>query len=332
MAQSLYRQILRQAYALIARHKTLWFLGFLATLLGTGGQYEFLLSQYLNFSEGGWDGIVNFWPAWPAGSASFLSWLGELLQGLPASVYLFLVLLLGALFLLVFIIVAAQGALVLGVAEASTGRPVRLGGLLYAGYKYFWRLLAVLLATRILALVVLAVVGLPLLALIIQFNSALATPALTGLFFVLALPLLIVFSIVAKFAVAYCLIEGEPWRVAIVRSLTLFAGHWLVAVEMALALFVIYVVAVVAFVLAAVGLSLPFLLLGLILGELTYVLALSVLVTVGLVLFLFLILLAGSALAAWQNAAWTLLFLKIKTKPQLSKLVRIVHGWREKYS
>lgn len=332
MSQSLYRQILRQALALVVKHKTLWFLGFFTVLFGAGGQYEFFLTQYLNFSAGGWNAITNLWPGLTPGMAGFLAWVWELLASLPATAYLALGLFLISLWLLILLIVTAQGALILGIGEASLEKRVRLGGLIYAAYKSFWHLLMITVGTTLLAVFIIAVIGAPLIAIIAQINPDWISPALALLFFIFALPVILIFSIIAKFAVAACLLEGAAWRASISRALSLFAGHWLVAVEMELALFVIGVAAAVAFVLGAGLLALPFVALGFILGEMAYSWALSLIVTAGLALFLLLVLLAMSALAAFQNAAWTLLWLRIKDKPQASKLVRLVHGWREKYS
>lgn len=329
---SLYRQILRQALALVIKHKTLWFLGFFTVLFGGGGQYEFFLTQYLNFSEGGWNAITNIWPALTPGAAGFLTWVWELLWSLPGTAYLALFLFLISLFLLALLIISTQGALILGIGEASLAKRVRLGQIFYAAYKSFWHLLMITVSTTVLAGFIIAVIGAPLVAIVAQLDPAWLAPILTLLFFVFALPVILIFSIVAKFAVASCLLEGEAWRASITRALSLFAGHWLVAVEMELTLFVIGVVAAVAFVLGAGLLSLPFVVLGFVLGELSYGWALSLMVTIGLVLFLLLVLLAMSALAAFQNSVWTLLWLRIKDKPQTSKLVRLVHSWKEKYT
>ena len=62
MSTPLYRTVLRQAFNITIRYKPLWFLGFLATFLGLGVEYQFLINQYLNFSDGGWQqalGIVD---------------------------------------------------------------------------------------------------------------------------------------------------------------------------------------------------------------------------------------------------------------------------------
>lgn len=328
MFDPLYRPLLRQTFKLVLRHKNLWFLGLVVTLFGAGGQYELLFNQYSNFSEGDWSALADWWQVLPAGLGNFFSFLADLLQAAPGSVYLALAAFLAIIFILVLIVVSSQGALILGVAVAAQNQPARLSSLLWSGYKSFWSLLALALATRLLALFILAVVGLPILAMLVGIDSRLVLFALALLFFVLAIPVFVVFSIVAKFAFAYHLLEKENWRGALNRALSLFAGHWLVAVEIALALFIINIAAAGLFVLAAGFLSLPFILLGLVLGDLMSGAILGVTITLGLMLFLFLVLLLGSALSTFQNAAWTLLFLKIKDQRQLPKLARLWAAWR----
>lgn len=328
----LYRPILRAALALTACHKTLWFLGFMAAFLGLGGEYEFIFNQYNNVSSGQWNGLDSFLQFAGASSQDVMAALAAAARDLSAGTIFALIIFLGFLFVLGWMVVVSQGALVAGIAQASSAGRVKLLAAFYAGYKSFWSLLAIIISTRLLALFALSVVGLPLISLLFLLDESFVSPGAALIFFVLGLPLFILFSLVAKFGMAYRVIAGERWRGALVKALALFAGHWLVTVELALVIFVINILTALAFILAALLLSVPFILLGLVAADLSYVFALKSLITIALVLFLLILLVLGSALSCFQNSVWTLLFLKIKDKPHAPKLLRLIHDWREKYS
>ena len=328
----LYRPILRAALSLTTRHKTLWLLGFLAAFLGLGGEYEFIFSQFNNVSSGEWNGLNSFLQFAGASSQDVVTALAAVAKDLSVGAILGLAIFLGFLFILGALVIISQGALVAGIAQASQAGRVKLSAALYTGYISFWSLLAIIISTRLLAVFVLAVVGLPLISLFLLLDESFASPGAALIFFILGLPLFILFSLVAKFALAYRVVEGERWRSALTKAFVLFADHWLVTIELALIVFIINILTALAFIFVAALLSIPFILLGIVMADLSYVIVLKLLITAALVLFLFILLVLGSALSCFQNSVWTLLFLKIKDKPRAAKLLRLVHGWREKYS
>lgn len=326
----LYRPILRQSLSLTVRHKSLWLLGFLAAFLGLGGEYEFLANQYNNISSGEWNGFASFWPFLGSGP-DFLNILSAIAKDMSVSAFLGLLFFLVFIFAMVWIVITAQGALISGIASAVARGQAKISAALFVGYKSFWSLLAITASTRILAFFVLAVVGLPLVSILLALDQSFVSPGAALIFFVLGIPLFILFSLVAKFAIAYHVINKEKWRTALIKALALFIDHWLVTVELALVVFVINILTAVLFVLAALLLSVPFILLGIVVADLAQVIVLKALIVAALVLFLFILLLLGSALSCFQNSVWTLLFLKIKDTPHAPKLLRVVQGWREKY-
>jgi len=328
----LYRPILRAALSVTTRFKTLWLLGFLAAFLGMGGEYEFIFNQYSNVSGGEWNGLDSFLQFGGASSQDVLAALTAAVKDLSLATIFALLLFLGFLFILGAIVVVAQGALVAGIAQAKETGRVKISAALLAGYKSLWSILAILISTRLLAFFVLAVVGLPLISLLLFLDESFVSSGAGLIFFVLAIPLFILSSLVAKFAIAYRVIVKEKWRGALTKALVLFADHWLITIELALIIFLINIITAVLFVVVALFLSIPFILLGIVVADLSYVVILKTLVTSALILFLLILLLLGSALSCFQNSVWTLLFLKIKDKPHAPKLLRVIHGWREKYN
>lgn len=324
-----YRVVLRQALNITLRYKALWFLGFLATFLGLGSEYQFLINQYLNFSDGGWEqalGAVDIF--------RLENWLliRETLATASLGFYLALALLIVLAALLIWVIISAQGALVRAVGSHIKGNQVALLEEFKGAARSFWSLLGILAGARLLALFLLAVVGLPLVAILFYLDDALLPAGAAWLFFALALPTIIVFSLVSKLALAYHLLSREPWRASLTRALSLFAAHWLVCVELALILLPIGLVFGILLVPVVSLLSVPFLVFGLALAEVSSAAMVKIFFALALILFFFLLLLLGSALAAWQSAVWTVLWLRIKDAPTQSKLVRLLHHWREKYS
>lgn len=328
MSTPVYRVVLRQAFNITLRYKALWFLGFLATFLGVGSEYQFLINQYLNFSDGGWEQALGAfdifrlenWLLLKAALAAASGWFYAALA---------LLIILAAAF--IWVIISAQGALVRAVGSHLKGKPVALLEEFKGAARSFWSLLGILALSRLLALFLLSVVGLPLVAILFYLDEALLPAGAAWLFFALALPTIIVFSLVSKLALAYHLLAKEPWRASLTRALSLFAAHWLVCVELALILLPIGLIFAILLVPAVSLLAVPFLVFGLALAEVSSAAMVKIFFALALTLFFFLLLLLGSALAAWQSAVWTVLFMRIKDAPAQSKLIRILHNWREKY-
>ena len=306
-------------------------MGFLAAFLGMGGEYEFIFNQYNNLSGGEWSGLGS-WLQFIGGSGQdFLAVLSAAVGELSWSTLLALVIFLALLFILAAMVIIAQGALISGAASAARDGRVRILDALRVGYKSFWSLLAIIISTRLLAFFVLVVVGVPIVSILLALDESLVSSGASIILFVLGLPLFVLFSLVAKFAVTYRVVEGERWRSALAKSFALFAGHWLVTIELALIVFIVNILTAVFFIFVALVLAIPFILLGIIIADLAYVFVLKALVTTSLVLFLLILLVLGSALSTFQNTVWTVLFLKIKDAPRMSKLLRMVHSVKEKY-
>lgn len=324
----LYRVILRQALQITNRYKTIWILGFFATFLGLGGEWQFLFNQYLSFSDGGYAdiaGISNLT------RPEIWQMIGAALAALPVWAYLIILFFFSLVLFGLWFLTAAQGGLVLAVERASSGRGrVSIVKSFKDASRSFWSLLGIVISTRLISVLLMAVIGLPLLAVIVALDESLAALAGTLIFFILCLPVIIVFSLIGRLAVSACLIEGARWRESLARSLRLFSGHWLVCLELAFILLIISLLAAVLFVPVAGLLSLPFLFFGVVMLKVSAAFF-YVFLIVAAILFFALLLFLSSWLGAYISAVWTMLYLKIKITPAQSKLVRILHNWREKY-
>lgn len=326
-----YRATLRRAWQITSRHKKLWIFGLLAALLGNGGEYEFLLNQFGDISKNDWGvagGLLSFFGA--SGQNAWLI-LTKLVQNLPTAAFVTLGIIVILAMVALWLAVIAQGALIKGVVEVEDEREVKLGSLFRAGQEQFWPLLAIVITSRFLAVFILAVIGAPLMALWLLLSGNATALGLTFLALVLAAPLFIIFSLIAKLAAAYQMTEGKGWRSSFVAALTLFANHWLVMIETALLLFIINLIVGLLFVAAIALIAVPFLLLAYFFVGQGQTILVALLAELGAALFVIFLVLFGSALATFQNSAWTILFLKIRRERHMPKLLRLVHGWQAKY-
>ena len=312
---SLYRSTLKRAWRTTRTHPHVWILGLLAALLGNGGEFEFVVTQFNRFSTG----AVYFGET----LLTVVNVIAGLLSRVAGNYVLVGAAAFGALFV-AWLVISAQGALIRAVATPGSGS---LESHFAAGARSFWQLLGILACTRLGAFFVLGVVGMPLFALLLYFTGALKALALVS--FVLGVPLLMVASLIAKYAAAYRMLEKVSAWSAVVRALSLFFDHWLVSVELALTLFVINVAVGGAMIIAVLVFSGPFLMLS---GVLLPESAGAAVFLAGARMLSFLLLVAlGSILATFQYASWTELFLRIRERRHTSKIVRMLMGWREKY-
>lgn len=320
---SLYRKTLGRAWRTTRTHPHVWVLGLAAALLGNGGEFEFVVTQFNRFSTG----AVYFGEMLLTMFGTGGSTVVNLMAGLLARATSDYVLLGAAAFValaIAWLVVSAQGALIRAVATPKQGS---LESHFSAGARSFWQLAGIIISTRFLAFFALGVVGMPLFALLLYFMDPLR--ALTLVSFVIGIPLLMTSSLIGKYAAVYQMLERCGTRSAVARAFALFADHWLVSIELMLTLFAINVVVGGAMIVLLLALSAPFLMLA---NALTAdSTSAAVFLVIGRALAFLLLVALGSILATFQYASWTELFLRIRVRRHESKLVRVVTAWREKY-
>lgn len=319
---SLYRKTLIRAWRTTRTHPHLWALGFLAALLGNGGEFEFIITQFNRFSTGDVFFGQSLLAMFGTGGSTVLGALAALMSRTGEDPLIlggvaFLALLSFAL------VVSAQGGLIRAVANPGSGT---LGSHFEAGAKAFWQILGILIATRFLAFFVLGVVGMPLAALLLYFVDPIKSFTLVS--FVLGVPLLMTSSLISKYAIAYRMLERANLRAAIARGFSLFFDHWLISIELVLTLFLLNVVAGGAMILGILALSAPFLALA---NTLALGMAGNIFLALGQLVGFLLLVAMGSILATFQYASWIELFLRISRERHASKIVRIVSALAAKY-
>ncbi len=323
MPEQLYRPLLRGALTAVIRHPFLWVLGFIAAFLGTGGEYEFLLNLYRSTSETGLGADLGIASLLGVVSENALSGLSSIVGFFSVQGALVLLVLLVIAAIMIAIVVSAQGGLVWAAARVIEDERETFFTSFTQGFSQLWSLFFIIVVTRFLAFFVFSVVGLPLLAVLMQIDALSATQSVLLVLYVVGAPLFILFSLIGKYATAFRMVEGRGTLESVSRGMRLFAENWLVSVEMALVLFVAVVASGVAFVLAMLFVAIPFVIAGLVLGSVSAI-GLQAVVVLGVAVVLFALLVFGSVLTAFQLTAWTALFLKIRSGAHLSKLMRSI--------
>lgn len=319
-----YRSIFKQAWELTWRNKYLWWLGIFAALLGNGGELEIL------FNNTGSNPGQALFPAWQSigstGVFSYKTWanIGGLFRQdtLNMAVFLFLILLiLAVLLLLVWLVIVSQAAIVSGAAALIRQKKNSLKESWSAGRLNFWPVLALNIIIKAVVYILLIAISLPA----IFFRGVNAS-----IFYILALivtvPVVIILSFIMKYAIAYAVINKMKIGQALRKSWQLFGRNWLVSFEMAIFLFFINLLVGLAAVLLILTLAVPFSFLGMIFYYALAVAGSWLIAALAFVGFILIVTVVGAALAVFQIASWTSLFLKLDKNDGASKLVRVVNS------
>src|SRR3989338_472636 len=169
MHQPFYSPLFKKSFYLTVNNKYLWVLGFLAAFLGGSGQYEVITSQYANLKNGefglysGLIGLLN-----NGGGVRFFNALSQAVNEIPIAIYLAAAIIIILILVIFCITIVSQGALFLGlVGIEEEQKKFSLSLLLKTANRHFWRLLGIVVGTRLAAFFIFAVVGLPIAALLL---------------------------------------------------------------------------------------------------------------------------------------------------------------------
>jgi hypothetical protein len=123
-------------------------------------------------------------------------------------------------------------------------------------------------------------------------------------------------------------VRGHGVLEAIGEAFTLFRRHWLVSVEMIVVLLAVNIGLVIIMLAALVALTIPFFLLLMAAGVIGSSLMASVIAVIGVIALIAVIAVFGSFLAFFQQAAWTLLYLRLGERTVVAKIHRIFRSYR----
>ena len=331
MSEPLYRPILKKSISLAWKNKVLWIFGFFAAFLGGSSQYDVLINQFSQIRNSQFGFEQNFFAS--LGSvlqSNLVQTLVNIAKDTPSGSYIAIAVILVAVVFFIWLTIISQASLLHSYTQTEEKGSFRLAESIKKANKNFWQLLFIIISTRTLAFLIFALAGIPLLLLIYQIVNS--TAIFTFGLFVIGSPLFIIFSIIAKFAFMYKTHDDLSWTQSLISAIKLFGGHWLISIEIAFILFVVNIIAGLGIFILFLILLVPFVLLGTALAQTTFAAAIPILAVFGLAFLVLLGIILGSAVSAYHQCSWALLFLKIRTKKRTAKIIRTLHAWRENYS
>ena len=231
-----YRQILTQAFKIAWQNPGLWFFGFFIALWG-GGELELMFGGY---GFGRQETVFSFWQGLAEGGLFTIAGLKGAVKILFANpLYLFVILLLGlavlgltALFL--WLIAVSQTAVIGQAVAVSQNKKLSWKESFGRGREKFWPVLALNLALRIFLGALFGILGLLTL---IKFPGYLIAYVIGfDLFFLLGL----IASFIFKYAICGAVLRDWRLKESFKSAWRIFLNNWLVSLEVALILFLIY--------------------------------------------------------------------------------------------
>lgn len=315
---SLYRTILTKAWEITKRYKFLWLFGFFAAFLGNAGEYKALFKQ-LDIIKNNPETLFNLsykLDLW----GSIFKYIGELPTiNLLAFILTSLFILLIAL-IVIWLMVTSQAAIIGAAEKINDDKKVSLKKSFLDNIQYSWKVFVLNAFAKIIICILLSLFIGPLLTVLIAKGAKISL-LITILAIVIFVPIAIIIGFVTKYAIAYVVLKGQKCWEALGHGWRLFTRHWLISIEMALIVLVINLALAFLLMIISVILISPFILIGLSSGS-SQMLYLLLGGSIGVMAIIFLF--AAAVFAAWQNTAWTLLFIKLEKGGVFPKIVRWV--------
>ena len=311
---TLYRHILRDAWRVTRKNKTLWLLGFLAVFWGDIGAYQ-SLNQVIG---------QPVYDASSRGGISLATFSEFLTFGGFVTLMFITLILLAFIFALIVLVTAGRGGLLYLLSERAeidkkaTSATVREG--LRRGMEKFWPLLGIGIITRL---------DLPLYVLWFKkFGAILDLPGAFSIIFTSGFVLLTILSLILSFLGIYASLlvisENRRFGAAVLGSFALFVKNWLVSIELALILYLITMGVGIALVIGLFIIAVPFVFLGVLLSLLnTAPIIIWLVISPAILLAVALLLAAGAAFVTFQYSAWVLLFARIRSERAVAKMMRV---------
>ncbi len=321
----LYRKILNQAFLVSWQNKYLWFFGLFAALVGSGG-YE-IVGQSLAANS---DNILWAKDFLNTGviSANTFGNIKNLAVSQPKD------LLIIGMLLFVFLVVSAfllwiatvsQTAIVAATKNIAADKDNSFNDNFKEGLNNFWPVFFINVFVKVAIFIVMLIINFPIIFGIF-YGGDFSYGSLYVFSVVVFVPILILFSFMMKYVIAYIVVKGDNLSIAIKRGWHLFRANWIISIEAAFILFLIsFFISMLAIIILSI-LILP--------AKFAFYMAISYFgFYAGLVimfiseLFGFLVIIGFSSFnSVFQISAWTNLFIEISGRGGESKIERILGG------
>jgi hypothetical protein len=320
----MYRTLLREAFSLAWERKSLWVFGLFAGLVSTGGLFDAAYRSFRRIEQGS-DLLMTVVRGSVPGYDTFGSYVQNLLLLDRARVTATITVAALIVLLLAVTAVLSQGALIAGLLGAANKAPHRH---LNEGRPFFWRILLLDLAAKAMQLLLIFATTLPLVLFLTRTN-VLDGVLYTAVFLVLFPATVIVSLLLALASIDVVKEDAHPVD-AIHRALIIFGSHWLVALELGIAVFLVVAAAGFAGLCGIILLSIPYaVLIGLSIYAGSPFLFSLVSVLAGVLLAVFLFTLAG-AVITFQHAVWLKMYERAgggRRNKLVAKLERLWMKW-----
>lgn len=327
--KSLYRPILARAWEITKKFKSLWFFGFFAAIISSGGEYEIiaralytpgnsdlLSTTVAGFQEGLREGMVN-------GNAglwkNIFSALFSNSSTMIVALAIFILVIAVVLFLL-WLSTVSQIGLIRNVSLINKAKKTTFNEGIDAGVKLFWPVFLINVIFKVIIFVMLFLIGKELLLLAGKGGFATALYFISFIIFVI---ITLIVSFLIRYQLFYLVLKKQTWLEALKSSWKLFVKNWLISLEMAFLMFIFYIVVFfISVFIVAVLTAIPTVVL---LAYLSYlpIFAKSIIALVCVVLILITMIASTILISTFQWASWTMLFDRLTLKEELSKIIRL---------
>ncbi len=318
---SLYRNVLKKAWEISWHYKYLWFFGLFATILWSGGEYDFIM-YIINSSDGGFLlGLQQLSQSGVLSPAIFAN-AAQAIAGDPVSFIIIIVILmiiLALLAFLVWLVIISQIAIISSSAKISTSATVNFKEAIDSGLEHFWKVFSLNLLQKI---IISALVAITLW--LMAVGGTKVNIAAQVLVFVFMLLLSVFIAFITKYAINYIVVKNKGFKESIVDAWQLFRENWLVTVEMTLLVAFISVGVALATIFFMLTVSSPFVFIALLALKYGSMLSFWLTVLTAAMVFLVLAFLIGAIFTVFQNASWTILFLELASAGAKSKIMRLL--------
>jgi hypothetical protein len=313
-----YRNILKKSWSITWRHKYLWFFGIFATLLGAGGEYDFVLN-YLNSTR-----EEGLFPGWrDLATSGFFSWhtIPSIFQTIVSDPLSFIILILVLLFLLalfcflVWLVIISQIGTIDATSKFSGDKTASLKEGIDTGIKKFWPVFFL----DFLSKAAISILVLFLTIFLLNDKYAVIFQILFMVFFLISLFIAFLF----KYGVNYIIIKGLKFDQAVKEGWKLLKKNWLVTIEMALILFLVSIIVALITIILVFTASAPLMFFAILFYNLHSMGGFWLVASLAAILLLALVMIIGAVLTSFQISSWTIFFTELTGAGAKSKIERI---------
>ncbi len=313
-----YKELVITAAKVTWHYKYLWFFGLFAALLSNGGLYQSitgatnssLTPDWKQLKETGvfdWS-IINQMVAFGQDDPLGLIW---------RLLVLVIVLILGIFIL--WLAVVSQGALINSIAKINLGKRTDFKDGVNSGRANLWPVFFLKLIEKIVLVAVISLSWLPLLE-IFNYSTNVWLRSLYVFIIALIIILTAALALGIRYSLTYLIIKGARFIEALEAGFNLLVKNWLVSLESGIIIFILNFLLSSIILMFISALTIPFIFLMFVFYKLALAWGMTITLTAGVLILFILVALAGGLLAAFNDAFWMAVWLKIVKDKQTSWL------------